>query len=223
MNEYSRKYGIWAVVAAILALGLVLSAFIATGGMVKIKTAGNTVTVTGSAKKQIKSDLIVWDGSFTVQSPQLSAAYNQLKTNQAKVRTYMLNKGIAEQDMIFSSISTMINHVILPSGQYSNQVESYQLSQQVEIRSGDVEKITALSREATELINEGVEFQSNPPQYFYTKIADLKVEMLALATKDAVNRADQIATNARSKIGALCLAKMGVFQITPLYSRFRSE
>ena len=77
----------------------------------------------------------------------------------------MLNKGIDEQDMIFSSISTMINHVILPSGQYSNQVESYQLSQQVEIRSGDVEKITALSREATELINEGVEFQSNPLLY----------------------------------------------------------
>lgn len=113
---------------------------------------------------------------------------------------------------------TNINRVILPNGQMSNQVESYTLSQNIEIRSKDVEKVTQLSRGATELINQGVEFQSNPPQYFYTKIADLKVEMLTLATKDAFNRAQKIAENANSRLGILRSAKQGVFQITPRYS-----
>lgn len=66
--------------------------------------------------------------------------------------------------------------------------------------------------------NQGVEFQSNPPQYFYTKLADMKVKMLSLATKDTMVRAEQIASNAGSKVGALRAARMGVFQITPLYS-----
>jgi Uncharacterized protein conserved in bacteria len=210
-------------VAAILALGLIISTLVITNGLVKIKTAENTITVTGSAKKQIKSDFVVWNGSFSARSPELTAAYRQLKESQDKVRSCLMNKGIAEKDLIFSSISTVINYVMTPNGQPTNQIESYQLSQQVEIRSQDVDGITALSREVTELINQGVEFQSNPPQYFYTKLADLKVEMLSLATKDAFTRAKQIAGNAGSSIGALRSAQMGVFQITPLYSNEVSD
>jgi uncharacterized protein len=62
-----------------------------------------------------------------------------------------------------------------------------------------------------------------PPMYFYTKIADLKIDMLALATKDARNRAGKIAENAGSKLGELKSAKMGVFQITPINSNEVSD
>lgn len=108
--------------------------------------------------------------------------------------------------------------VPLPNGMYSNKVESYRLMQTVEVSSPDVDKLTTISREATELINSGVAFESYPPQYFYTKIADLKVELLGLATKDAKTRAEQIAKSTGSQIGNLRAAKMGVFQITPMYS-----
>ncbi|MHB9057155.1 MAG: SIMPL domain-containing protein, partial [Paludibacteraceae bacterium] len=82
----------------------------------------------------------------------------------------------------------------------------------------NIDKITEISRSITELINKGVPFQSNAPQYLYTKIADLKIEMLAAATKDATNRAQMIAENAGSKLGGLKSASMGVFQITRQYS-----
>lgn len=213
----------WTAVAIILALGLVLSSWILTGGLVKIKSGDSTITVTGSAKKQIKSDLVVWSGSYSCVAPSQVEAYTQLKASQTKVKAYLISKGVAEGDMVFSSINTIANHSLLPNGQYSNQIESYSLNQMVEIRSSDVEQLTKLARESTELINQGVNFQSNPPQYFYTKIADLKVEMLALATQDANNRAKQIAENAGSKAGTLRAAKMGVFQITPLYSNDISD
>lgn len=64
----------------------------------------------------------------------------------------------------------------------------------------------------------GVQFESLPPQYFYTKLADLKIEMLSLATEDAVKRAEQIAKSTGTKVERLRSAYMGVFQITPLYS-----
>lgn len=223
MNGEKAEHWLWVVVALVLAVGLVLSAQVFGSNLVKMKTADNAITVTGSAKKQIKSDLALWTGSFSTQSPQLTLAYQQLQGNQDKVRTYLLNQGFTEKDIIFSSINTEMRYKLLPSGQYTNEIESYNLSQQVEIRSKDVDKITTLSREATELINQGVEFQSMPPQYFYTKIADLKVEMLALATKDARTRAEQIASNASSRVGSLRAARMGVFQITPLYSNEISD
>lgn len=223
MNEDTNKKWVLITVASILALGLVFSSLIVSNSMVKLKIAGNTITVTGSAKKQIKSDLAVWTGSFAAQSPQLNSAYNQIKTDQSKVKDYLKNQGINEKDMVFSSINTEVRYLHLPNGQPTTQVEGYRLYQQVEIRSRNVDKITQLSRQTTDLINQGVEFQSNPPQYFYTKIADMKVKMLSLATKDAMVRAEQIAANAGSKVGALRAARMGVFQITPLYSNEVSD
>lgn len=223
MNDQHTTRWQAAIVASIAVLGLIISSLIIVNGFVRVKASSNIITVTGSAKQQIKSDLIVWNGSFTALSPDLKTAYTQLEAGQKQVNAYLLKKGISQKDIVFSSISTMINHEMLPNGQVGNKIESYQLSQQVEIRSNDVERITELSRSATELINQGVEFQSNPPQYYYTKIADLKVKMLSLATRDAANRAKQIAENADSQVGALRAARMGVIQITPLYSNEISD
>ncbi len=211
------------IITAILTLGAIASVYLLTSGLIRYKSTAGAITVSGSAKKQITSDWVVWTGSYSYKSATLSEAYKGLVSNRAKVKDYFVSKGIAEKDLIFSSTSTMVNNVILPNGNYSNEIESYVLSESVEIASKNVDKVTELSRGATELIDQGVEFQSNPPQYFYTKIADLKQEMLALATKDAFNRAKQIAKNSRSRIGSLRSAKQGVFQITPRYSNEISD
>lgn len=81
-----------------------------------------------------------------------------------------------------------------------------------------MELVTRISRESSELIKEGVEFNSSSPQYFYTKVNDLKIEMLGEATKDAKLRAEQLAINSGGKVGALRSAAQGVFQITTAYS-----
>ena len=218
MAEELKKHGLWIVVAAVLALGVIISSAILTYGIVKIKAKENVISVTGSAKKQIKSDLVIWKGNFSVQSKSMQDAYSELKQSEDKVKEYLKKQNIDEKDMVFSSIYTMTNYLVLPGGQMSSQVDSYRLSQTVEITSSDVDKITQISRQSTELINQGVEFQSNPPEYYYTKIANLKVDMLSLATKDAQIRAQKIAESTGSKIGRIISAKMGVLQITPLYS-----
>ncbi|HCJ58184.1 SIMPL domain-containing protein [Lutispora sp.] len=218
MNGENKNNLVWSLIAVILALGIILSSTIVTNGIIKMKAGDKTITVTGSAKKQIKSDLVTWRGSFSAQSAQTADAYAKLKLDLEKVKKHLVSKGIDEKDIIISSISTNPYYVVLPNGMYSNEIASYRLEQRVEITSSDVEKITAISREATDLINEGVEFQSYPPEYYYTKIADLKVDMLGEATADAKNRAMQIADGTGSKIGTLRSARVGVFQITPLYS-----
>ncbi|MGE5404411.1 MAG: SIMPL domain-containing protein [Candidatus Saccharibacteria bacterium] len=218
MNEVSQKGWVWVAVAAILAVALVVSSSVVSNGIVKAKGVDNVITVTGSAKEQIKSDLVFWSGSFSAQSPTLAAAYVKLRADQVKVAAYLKRKGIAEKDMVFNSINTTTNYVQLPNGQYSNQIDSYRLMQQVEISSDKVDEITVISREATELINEGVEFQSNSPNYYYTKLAEKKIDMLAKATADARQRAEKIAENAKSDVGKLRSARQGVFQIMPLYS-----
>ncbi len=218
MNEFKDKLITNSIVAIIIVIGLIASSAIMADSLIQIKGAKNSIVVTGSAKQPITSDMIVWSGYYSVKAPNLVEAYKQLESNKSIVNKYLINQGVPEVEMVFSSISTYTTNKTLPNGQYTNEVDYYNLSQTVTISSKEIAKITDVSRKITELINEGVEFQSNPPQYLYTQIADLKVTMLAEATKDAKKRADMIAENAESTIGSLRYADMGVIQITPLYS-----
>ncbi len=223
MNELKSKIVSNIIIAVIIGIAVVVSAALLADGVVKIKGGNNRIIVTGSAKQQITSDLIVWTGSFTAKSPVLQDAYAQLESDKTKVMNYLVDQGVPKDKIVFSSISTNTYYIILPSGQYTSDVDYYELYQTVTISSEEIEKITEISRNVTELINEGIQFQSNSPQYMYTKIADLKVTMLAEATKDARKRAEMIAENAGNTLGKLKYADMGVIQITPLYSNEVSD
>ncbi|MBR0597025.1 SIMPL domain-containing protein [Sinanaerobacter chloroacetimidivorans] len=223
MNEFKSKFITNSVVAMILVLGIIVSSVVMAGGIAELKGSGNKIIVTGSAKQQITSDLIVWTGYFHTKSPSLQDAYTQLEVHKNIVQDYLIKKGVEKDKIVFSSINTNPYYVILPNGQYTGDIEYYDLNQTVTISSEEIEKITDISRNVTELINEGVQFQSNAPQYLYTKIADLKVTMIAEATKDAKKRAEMIAENAGNKLGQLKYADMGVIQITPLYSNEVSD
>lgn len=206
------------IMATVISVALIICTLILATPIKNYAGSKNTITVTGAAKKQILSDLVVWHGSFSTQSSQLPEAYNRLSQDQSKVKNYLMQKGIAEKDIVFASIQTIPLYQINPNGIQSNILEGYRLIQSVEIKSSDVEKITEVSRTSTELINQGVVFESQPPQYYYTKLNDLKVTMLGEAAKDAKMRAEQLANNSGGKIGGLRSSKMGVFQITPLNS-----
>lgn len=217
MKETLKKNLTWILIAIIVSISFVASSSLIMMGVAKLKS-NNVITVTGSAKKQIKSDYVIWKGTFSTESTQISEAYNGLKQNADQVKSYLKSKGINEKDIVLSSIVTGKNYMVLPGGQITSKVESYRLFQTVEVKSSDVDKITSISREATELINTGVQFESLVPEYYYTKLADLKIDMLNLATKDAKIRAEQIAQSTGNKVGSLRSAKMGVFQITTPFS-----
>ena len=176
------------------------------------------ITVTGSAQKDIKSDYVVWNGSFSRREVDMATAYKKLQEDLVTVKKYLAGKGIEGAEVLTSQIATETIYKKNDKGNNTNDIEGYKLTQSVEIRSKDVYKIAQISRESTELINSGVEFYSGSPDYSYTKLDELKVEMLAKATENAKLRADNMVKATGNKIGFMRSAKMGVFQITPVNS-----
>lgn len=199
-----------------LSVGLIGSAQIVTQGVVAIKSQDQTITVTGSAKRRLRSDLVIWRSTVTQRGADVATAYKQLARQVPQVTAYLQKKGVPPAEIIVSSVTT---RKVL--GRNKEGVElpdvilSYELEQTIEIRSTAVDKIAQISREATELINEGILLESEDPQYLYTKLGELKIQMLAEASKDAKVRADQIAASTGSKIGKLRSARMGVMQVNP--------
>ncbi|HEX8289684.1 MAG TPA: SIMPL domain-containing protein [Pyrinomonadaceae bacterium] len=212
MNGEKNNY--WLNAGVALALGLVCSSFVLGWFYTKTKKGDEAVTVTGSARKRIKSDLVVWSAGITYQAPQLADAYRSLSESIPRVRQYLISKGIAENQITISSISTTTLRKQDENGGETAEITGYSLRQQVEVRSNEVDKISQIAREATELINQGILIESNSPQYYYTQLGDLKIEMLGEAAKDAKTRAEKIAESTGNKIGSVRSARMGVMQIT---------
>src|SRR5665647_3544183 len=181
------------VSSLIIGLAFIIGLFIVARAYKYRSTANETITVTGSAEKDFVSDLIVWNGSYSRKSMDLKSAYAQLKGDENTIRTYLSGKGIQNNEMEFSG---------------------YNLIQNVRIESPDVEKIEKISREATELIEKGIEFNSSSPLFYYTRLTQIKMDLLAKASADGKARAEIIAKNAGNSLGRLKKATLGVFQIT---------
>jgi hypothetical protein len=198
-------------ICAIIAFALVGNAY-----KYRSKTM-ETIVVTGLAEKDFNSDLIVWNGSYSRKSFELKEAYSALKADENAIHTYLLQKGITADNMVFSSVSINkeFNQQTNANGQYmSQEFTGYNLTQTVKIESNEVEKVDQVSREAAELIQSGIEFNSSSPMFYNTKLSQVKMELLGKASADARSRAETIAKNAGSSLGELKKATMGIFQIT---------
>lgn len=203
--------------AAILGLAFIIGLFIVGKAYQSRSKALETIKVTGSAEKDFTSDLIVWKGIYSRKSMDLKSAYAQLKEDENTVRTFLNRKGIENNEMVFSSvnINKEFNYPISESGRsLGQQFSGYNLTQNVRIESKNVDKIDQISREATELIQKGIEFTSSAPLFYYTKLTEIKMDLLAKASADGKQRAEIIAKNAGSSLGKLKNANLGIFQIT---------
>jgi hypothetical protein len=202
--------------STIIALAIIITAFLFSGAYKNRNQSNNAISVTGLGEKDFVSDLIVWSGWFSKKNFTLKDAYAELDKDRASIKNYLISKGIKDNQIIFSAVD--INKEFDQTfDNYGNRQSSvftgYRLTQNVQIESNEVNKIEDISRQVTELINSGIEFYSNQPQYYYTKLSKLKIEMIAEATKDALTRAQNIAENGGGELGKLKNANMGVFQI----------
>ncbi len=204
------------ITIAIAALGFIIGLAFLGNAIKNRNKSENTISVTGLGTKKFTSDLINWSGTFSRNSFELKSAYDQLANDKKIIENYLTSKGIPKNEIVFSAvdIQKQFNYGSDANGRSIQTFSGYQLSQTISIDSKDVAKIENLSRNITEIINLGIEFTSSPPSYFYSKLADVKHQMIADATKDAKQRAEKIAENAGSSLGKLKKATMGITQIT---------
>jgi hypothetical protein len=177
----------------------------------------DTVAVKGLGEQSFDSDLIVWNASFSRNSYELKDAYAQLNSDLRRVKAYLKSKGITEDEMVFEAagIEKLWSNVYDDEGNIKETTfEGYSLEQNLKISSKKVDLVENTSRQVSELIDAGIELKSAAPQYYYTKLATLKLKMIEAATKDAHERAEKIAENGGGSLGKLMYADMGIFQIT---------
>jgi hypothetical protein len=219
-----RAGGVFFALANVVCVAILAWAYLS------VKLEPKTLSVTGSARKAIVSDRVTWSGAIAAKDANLVKAYDTLKSASDKVRAFLITNGIPASEITLSAITTTRRYhqeVVNATGQgegdapakpvviTTDKIDSYTLTQSISIGSADMGKVPAVARAVTDLIKDGIEIDSEQPRYLYTKLSELKINMLADATKDATLRAEQIVNNANGRLGKLVEARMGVMQITP--------
>lgn len=214
MKEYK---GI--IIALIAGVCAIICCYVFSGNLVDYKrTSGSGgLTATGSANCDFEADLIVWRGSFSREGATTQEAYRSIKKDAELVKNYLLENGVTEEEMVFSSVSISPNW----ESEYNENgdrlrdyIVGYDLYQNVSITSSDVDKIENISRDISGLIESNVQFASDDPEYYYTKLDELKLQLIEEATQNAKDRIDLLAAGTGATIGELLNANLGVFQIT---------
>jgi len=203
--------------ALIFAAAIVLSAIVLGKSYVDRKKPEGTIEVTGLGTTDFSSDLVVWEGSFSSSNILLKQAYESLEADRELVQEYLISKGVSIDQIIFGAVISDRRMKVKYSstGNYmGEEFDAYFLTRSVRLESSDIEKVEKISREITELLNKGVNFYSSLPRYYYTQLANLKIDLISSATEDARTRAEKIALNSGAELGSLVSARMGVFQIT---------
>jgi uncharacterized protein len=201
-----------------LAAGLVFSSMLATATWLKVRNS-QFITVKGSTRKNVTSDLIVWQGAFQVQASALLDAEHQIQASRAKVQNFLTSAGVTNvvfRPILIEQIQADVSDNANGEHIQQQRTVGYRLTQRVQVESADVDRLAKL--DPTPLVADSVLFTADPPQFLYTRAAEEKIEMLADATKDARARAQQIAGQGGRVIANLHDAEMGVFQITPVHA-----
>lgn len=207
------------IIALIAGACAIISVSIFTGNLVSYKEAARSggLTATGSANCDFESDLVVWRGSFSNEGLTAQEAYRSIKKDADLIRQYLVDNGVSEDEMVFSSVT--INERW--ESEYNEEgdrirdyLAGYSLYQDVSITSTDIDKIESISRDISGLIESGVNFASEEPEYYYTKLDELKLQLIEEATQNAKARIDLMASGTGSTVGELLDASLGVFQIT---------
>ena len=203
--------------AILFALAIVIASIVLGNAIINRNRPQGTINVTGLGESNFTSDLVVWEGNFSRESFDLKSAYADLEKDRKLVSDYLISKGIPSEKLIYNAVTTNPKYQqnYANDGRYLGQTfDGYTLNQSLKIESTEVEKVEKISREITELLNQGIAFYSQSPRYYYTELESLKLEMIAKATEDARIRAERIAENSKGDLGDLISANMGIFQIT---------
>lgn len=205
---------------AILGLVIILSSLIFAS---KIQRNEN-ITVTGSSYKIVKSDNAKLAITLQAREQNQKAAYAKIKAQQPKVLEYLSLKGILKDDIELKTIGGYYNYKQLSSGGVDmNTPVAYSADQTIEFKSKDVEKIKEISTDIQSLVDSGISLNTMQPEYYYSDLASIKVELLKDAALDAKQRAASMLSATGSKVGKVQQMKMGVFQITPVDSTMVSD
>ena len=209
-NEKQRSLSL-IVSAAILAIAMGLGLNQVGSGFAS--RSGEGISVTGSARVNVSADKAVWTLNAEQVAPTISESVKRVENATVAVSKYLTDGGVPSDSIELGSVSAYAQEEFL-NGNNTGRILNYRGSRTITVRSTDVQLIKKLSSGIGSLLQSGVSVTNYGPQYYVSKLSELRPELLKQAMEDAQVRAKAIVEATGGKVGNVMSVRSGPFQVT---------
>lgn len=200
-----------AVFGGLIAVGLVGAGAFIGSGIVNAQVGNRQVTVRGLAERDVVADLAVLNLSFRAANDDLPTAQAKIDADLALVRTFLARQGYPEEAVTIGRLQVLDTRA-REYGSTDNVVR-FILTQSVTVRTTDVQRVAQNERALNDLVREGVQLDFSAPTYVFTRLNEIRPEMIAAATASARTGAEQFARDSGTSLGPIRQATQGSFEI----------
>lgn len=199
-------------------LGLAALGYFVATAAIDFKQYDRSVTVKGLSEREYKADIVIWPIEFTLADNDLEQIYRTIDSHTFKIKSFLEVNNIASDEISFSSPSITDK----TAQQYGGgQAPRYRYSaiQTVTVYSKNIDAVRAIMSKLSELGKQGIVFSGGGYQYqteyIFTRLNEVKPEMIEEATRKAREVAEKFASDSESKLGKIKKASQGQFSIYP--------
>ncbi|MGE0581462.1 MAG: SIMPL domain-containing protein [Steroidobacteraceae bacterium] len=214
--------------ALLVAIGLAASGYFIGHGLLEARSADRYVTVKGLAEREVKADLVIWPLRYAVTADDLASLQRLSDDSEGKVRAFLGER--FPGDDISVSAPQIQDRNAQGMADRSGNLQRYVAEVTVTLRSKRIDEVRKANELLGDLVKAGVALVQNyesRTQYSYTGLDQVKPAMIAEATKDARQAAEQFAKDSGSAVGSIRNAQQGYFSIedrdafSPEYKQIR--
>ena len=205
------------VLGVFIFLGLTSLGYLLGNSAIKFKEYERTVTVKGLSENEFEADIVIWPIQFTAAGNDLEELYEALDGNTIKISEFLASKGVEKKEISFTTPSITDKS----AQQYGNQAKAefrYTAIQTVTVYSSDIDSVRKVMGELSELGKKGIVFSGgnyqSQTEYLFTRLNEIKPDMIEEATRKAREVAEKFASDSKSTLGKIRKATQGQFSIS---------
>lgn len=212
--ENNRYVSESAILGALLLVGLLGLGYLVSKSIVDIKMMERTVEVKGLSEREVPADIAIWPITFSMADNDLANLYNTIQDKNAKVVDFLKAQGFTESEITISAPS-VVDKLAREYDSSQGSKFRYSASSTITVYSTQVDKARQSMIKVVDLGREGIAIagDSYSTQFIYSKLNDIKPEMIEEATKNARQAADKFAKDSESSLGKIKRANQGTFSI----------
>ena len=194
--------------SAMLGAAIIIGGYLLGDGLLRARQADRSVTVRGLADKDVTADLATWNLAFSKQGFDINEVQGAIDKDATQIRAFFKAAGFPDDAL--STAGVNVNQWY----DGNRGVNNVTIRQRIQLRTNDIARARQAFARQFDLVRRGIALEEGSGMvYSFTKLNDIKPAMVAEATKDARNAAEQFAQDSGTDVGGIKSATQGYFSV----------
>lgn len=212
-NGSDQRVAASAALGIFICVGLALAGFFVANGVARLRSMDRVVSVRGLAEREMPANIAIWPIQFTDSNDDLVALYAAIQQKAEVIAKFLEQHGLEKSEITVSPPS------VRDRSTESSEVQKgprYTGTAEVTVYSDKIDAVRSAIQETLDLGKLGIVISGgweSEPTYLFTKLNDVKPEMIEEATKNAREAAEKFAKDSGSRLGKIRSANQGLFEI----------